>query len=87
MALQKSLSLASSDGGDAFSAALVESLFAHPEMAWLQTPTPSGGSENETLPLKPPLSFGSFFAALGFFSTGAFSAAGAFSVVGFFSAG
>ncbi|KAL8489183.1 hypothetical protein ACS0TY_025179 [Phlomoides rotata] len=53
MALQKSLSPASSDGGDAFSADLVESLFAQPEMARLQTPTPSGGSENETLPLKP----------------------------------
>lgn len=46
-ALQKSISTTSSDG-DAFSAELVDSLFVQPEAAPpLQTPTASGGSEND----------------------------------------
>lgn len=46
-ALQKSISTTSFDG-DAFSAEMVESLFAKPEIAVpLQTPTASGGSEND----------------------------------------
>lgn len=51
-ALQKSFSPTSSDG-DAFSAEMVESLFAQPDMA---RPTVSGGSENEAKPRRnvPP---------------------------------
>ncbi|KAL0453284.1 UNVERIFIED_CONTAM: Calmodulin-binding protein 25 [Sesamum latifolium] len=45
-ALQKSFDATSSDG-DAFSTEMVESLFAKPEVTPLQTPTASGGSENE----------------------------------------
>lgn len=55
-ALQQSISsTTSSDGGDAsFSAELAESLFAKPEAAPpLQTPTASGGSENDA-PLSKP---------------------------------
>ncbi|KAL7138281.1 hypothetical protein ABFS83_10G152500 [Erythranthe nasuta] len=51
-ALQKSFdtTTTSSDGGgggDAFSAEMVESLYAKPDVAPIQTPTASGGSENE----------------------------------------
>ncbi|KAK6120435.1 hypothetical protein DH2020_045829 [Rehmannia glutinosa] len=45
-ALQMSFASTSSDG-DAFSAEMVESLFAKPDMAPIQTPTASGCSENE----------------------------------------
>ncbi|KAI3444264.1 hypothetical protein Pfo_000929 [Paulownia fortunei] len=45
-ALQRSFATTSSDG-DAFSAEMVESLFAKPEIAPLQTPSASGGSEND----------------------------------------
>ncbi|KAL0359676.1 UNVERIFIED_CONTAM: Calmodulin-binding protein 25 [Sesamum angustifolium] len=44
--LQKSFDATSSDG-DAFSTEMVESLFPKPEVTPLQTPTASGGSENE----------------------------------------
>ncbi|KAK6120425.1 hypothetical protein DH2020_045832 [Rehmannia glutinosa] len=52
-ALQMSFASTSSDG-DAFSAEMVESLFAKPDMAPIQTPTASGCSENEPPAVSKP---------------------------------